>query len=163
VLSIRLHGDLSCNATTAYVDAAASAFEVGAVLLGVAWFAERQDGDAVAAALLIGLALAVKYTAVASGVALLLLVALALARERRYGFLARLGLLGVAGCAYWYGKNLVRFGNPVFPLAFGRPGVSDATYRYFVQTVHSYGHRTLVEFARVPLRFATDGHATASL
>jgi len=163
VLGILLYGDLTYNATTAYVDAATSAFEVGAVLLGVAWFAKRQDGDAVAAALLIGLALAVKYTAVASVVALLLLVGLALARARRYSFLARLGLLGVAGCAYWYGKNLVRFGNPVFPFLFGHPGVSGATYRYFLQTAQAYGHRTVIEFARVPLRFATDGDATAYL
>jgi 4-amino-4-deoxy-L-arabinose transferase-like glycosyltransferase len=163
VLGILLYGDLTYNATTAYVDAAASGFEVGAVLLGVAWLTERQDGDAVAAALLIGLALAVKYTAATSVVALLLLVGLALVRERRYALLARLGALVLAGCAYWYGKNLARFGNPVFPFALGHPGVTDETYRYFVQTVHAYGRRTVTDFARVPLRFADDGNATAYL
>jgi hypothetical protein len=163
VLGILLYGDLTYNATTAYVDAAASAFEVGAVLLGVAWLTERRDGDVVAAALLIGLALAVKYTAATSAVALVVLVGIALARERRYALLARLGALGLAGCAYWYGKNLFRFGNPVFPFAFGHPGVSDATYQYFVQTVHAYGQRTVGDFARVPLRFASDENATAYL
>jgi 4-amino-4-deoxy-L-arabinose transferase-like glycosyltransferase len=136
---------------------------VGAVLLGVAWLTERQDGDAVAAALLIGLALAVKYTAAVSALALVALVGLTLARKRRYGLLARLGVLGLAGCAYWYGKNLFRFGNPVFPFAFGHPGVSDETYRYFVQTVHAYGRRTVADFARVPLRYANDESVTAYL
>ncbi len=163
VLGILLYGDLTYNATTAYVDAAASAFEVGAVLLAVAWFVERQDGDAVAAALLIGLAFAVKYTAVTSAVAVLLLVGLALLRERRYALLGQLTALGLAGCAYWYGKNLIRFGNPVYPFALGHPGVSDETVRYFVVTAQSYGHRSVVNFARVPLRFATDGNVTAYL
>jgi hypothetical protein len=163
VLGILVYGDLMYNATTAYVDAAASSFEVGALLLGVAWLTERQDGDAVAAALLIGLALAVKYTAATSAVALVLLVGIALARERRYLLLARLATLGLAGCAYWYGKNLVRFGNPVFPFALGHPGVTDETYRYFVQTVHAYGRRSIADFVRVPLRFANDPNVTAYL
>ncbi|HUZ83039.1 MAG TPA: hypothetical protein VMU73_12435 [Gaiellaceae bacterium] len=163
VLGILLYGDLTYNATTAYVDAAATAFEVGAVLLGVAWLAQRHDGDAVAAALLIGLALAVKYTAAVSAVALAIVVGIALVRERRSALLGRLAALALAGCAYWYGKNLFRFGNPVFPFAFGHPGVSDATYRYFVDAAHAYGHRTLTDFVRVPLRFANDGNGTAYL
>ena len=162
-LGILLYSDLTYNATTAYVDAATSAFEVGAVLLAVVWVADREDGDAVAAALLAGLALAVKYTAVASAAAVVLLVGLTLVRARRYGLLARLGALGLAGCAYWYGKNLIRFGNPVFPFAFGHPSVSDATYRYFVQTAHSYGLRSTTDFVRTPLRLASDGDATAYL
>jgi hypothetical protein len=163
VIGVLLYSDLTYNATTAYVDAAASAFEVGAVLLGAAWLADRNDGDAVAAALLIGLALAVKYTSAVSAAAIALLLGVALVRERRYAQLGRLAVLGLAGCVYWYGKNLVRFGNPVYPFALGHPGVSDATYRYFVQTVHAFGHRTATDFARVPLRFATDGTATAYL
>lgn len=163
VLGILLYSDLTYNATTAYVDAAASALEVGAVLLAVAWMIEREDGDAVAAAMLIGLALAVKYTAVTSVIAIVLLVGVALVRERRFKFLAQLGSFGLAGCIYWYAKNLIRFGNPVFPLAFGHPGVSDATVRYFVQEAQSFGHRRVTDFARVPLRFAGDGNVTAYL
>ena len=163
LLGILLYTDLTSNATTAYVDAGATAFEVGAVFLGVAWLTDRQDGDAVAAALLAGLALSVKYTAGASVVALMLLLGLALLRERRYGVLGKLTALGAAACAYWYGKNLVRFGNPVYPFVFGHPGVSDATYRYFVQTVQEYGDRSVVNFVRTPLRFAGDSSVAAYL
>lgn len=163
VAGILLYGDLTYNATTAYVDAAASAFEVGAVLCAIAWFAGRNDGDAVAAALLIGLALAVKYTAAVSALVVVGLVGVALVRERRYALLARLGALGLAGCVYWYGKNLFSLGNPVFPFAFGHPGVSNATYRYFVDAAHAFGNRGAADFARVPLRFANDGNATAYL
>jgi hypothetical protein len=163
VLGVLLYGDLTYNATTAYVDAAASAFEVGAVLFAAAWLAERHDGDAVAAVLLAGLALAVKYTSVVSAAAVVLVVAVPLFHGRRYAQLGRLAALGLAGCVYWYGKNLVRFGNPVFPFALGHPGVSDATYRYFVQTAQDFGHRTATGFARIPLRFASDASATVFL
>jgi hypothetical protein len=163
VLGILLYGDLTYNATTAYVDAAASSFEVGAILLGVAWLTEWEDGDIVAAALLLGLALAVKYTSVVSAVALVLPVGLVLLRGRRFAMLVRLGVLGLAACVYWYAKNLIRFGNPVYPFAFGHPGVSDGTVRYFVQQAQAFGHRTVPNFVRVPLAFATDGNVTAYL
>ncbi len=51
----------------------------------------------------------------------------------------------------------------MYPFALGHPGVSDDTVRYFVVTAQSYGHRSVVNFARVPLRFATDGNVTAYL
>jgi hypothetical protein len=163
VLGILLYSDLTYNATTAYVDAGATALEVGAVLFGVAWLTGRQDGDAVAAALLAGLALSVKYTTGVSAGALALVVGLVLWRRRRVALLGKLTLLGLAACIYWYGKNLARFGNPVFPFALGHPGVSDSTYRYFVQTVHAYGDRSVAAFVRTPVLFANDGNITAYL
>jgi hypothetical protein len=163
VLGILLYSDLTYNATTAYVDAGATALEVGAVLFGVAWLTGRQNGDAVAAALLAGLALSVKYTTGVSAGALALVVGLVLWRRRRFALLGKLALLGLAACIYWYGKNLARFGNPVFPFAFAHPGVSDSTYRYFVQTVHAYGDRSVAAFVRTPVLFANDGNITAYL
>lgn len=163
VLGILLYSDLTYNATTAYVDAGATAFEVGGVLFAAAWLTGRQDGDAVAAALLAGLALSVKYTTGVSALAVVLVVGLVLLRRRRFALLGKLTLLGLAGCIYWYGKNLARFGNPVFPFAFGHPGVSDSTYRYFVETIHAYGDRSLAAFARTPVLFANDANVTAYL
>ena len=51
----------------------------------------------------------------------------------------------------------------MFPFAFGHPGVSDSTYRYFVQTVHAYGDRSVAAFVRTPVLFANDGNITAYL
>jgi hypothetical protein len=163
VLGILLYSDLTYNATTAYVDAGATAFEVGAVLFVAAWLTDGQNGDAVAAALLAGLALSVKYTTGVSAGALALVVGVVLLRRRRLALLGKLVLLGLAACIYWYGKNLARFGNPVFPFALGHPGVSDSTYRYFVQTVHAYGDRSVAAFVRTPVLFANDGNLTAYL
>ena len=65
-----------------------------------------------------------------------------------------LAVIVVVGCGFWYGKNLVRFGNPVYPLYFGHRGVSDALYSGLVESIHQFGPRTLHEFVRVPDRFA---------
>jgi hypothetical protein len=157
-LGILLYSSLLYNATTAYVDAGATAYEAGAVLLAAAWLVQRKDGDAVAAALLVGLSLSVKYTTLLT--AALLAVAL-VRRNRRFSF--ALAGLALAGCAFWYGKNLVRFGNPVYPFLFGHPQISDDTYRYFVNTVHAWGPRTIGGFVETPTRFASDSDGTAFL
>ena len=161
---VLLYSDLTYNATTAYVDAGATAFEVGAVLFVAAWLTDGQNGDAVAAALLAGLALSVKYT---TGVS-----AGAIAARRRSR-----AVTPPSPCAT--GKVgpvrprrvhlLVREGAspasaiPCYRSAFGHPGVSDWTYRYFVQTVHAYSDRSVAAFVRTPVLFANDGNLTAYL
>jgi hypothetical protein len=154
---ILLYSDLLDNATTAYVDAGEAAFDAGAALMLVLWAVRRRDGDAAIGALLLGFALSVKYNALTTAA----LAALLVVTSRRPRFV--LGLAGIAfvACGYWYLKNLARFGNPVFPFWFGHPGVSDATYRYFIGTVHAFGPRTPGAFADVPTRFADDPNATA--
>jgi hypothetical protein len=163
VAGIALYPDLLHNATTGYVDAAEASFEVGALLLLVLWTERHDAGDAAAAALLLGFALAVKYTALPSAAMAALLVAVVVVRERRWRLGAALTAIGVCACGYWYGKNLVRLGNPVFPFAFGHRGVTDATYRYFAGTVHQFGPRTVSAFLDVPTRLGSNETATAYL
>jgi hypothetical protein len=161
---IALYPELVGNAVTGYVDAGATAFEAGSVLLFVVWAVEREPSRAAAAALLLGLALGVKYTALPTAALAALLAGVLLLRERRRRRIGTaLAGITVTGCGYWYTKNLIRFGNPVFPFAFGHPGVTDATYRYFVDTVHAFGPRTVRAFLEVPSRFAADASATAYL
>ncbi|HSX21932.1 MAG TPA: hypothetical protein VLE97_04060 [Gaiellaceae bacterium] len=156
---ILLYSDLLYNATTAYVDAAEASFEAGAVLLLVLWFVRRDPAHAAGGALLVGLALSVKYNALV--VAALGALLIASAKDRRL-FIGLCGIV-VVTCGYWYGKNLVQFGNPIYPLVFGHPGVSDATYSYFVRNIHSFGPRTLLNFVEIPTRFAGDANITALL
>ena len=94
---------------------------------------------------------------------MLLLVGLALLRERRYALLGQARRARPCRVCVLVRKESIRFGNPVYPFALGHPGVSDETVRYFVETAQSYGHRSVVNFARVPMRFATDGNVTAYL
>ena len=163
VAGIALFAPLLYLATTAYVDSAATAFEVGAVLLLVLWTVRREPGDAAAAALLLGFALAVKYTALVTALLGAVVVGAYAFRPHTRRLPAALVAITILACGYWYGKNLVRFGNPIYPLAFGHPGISDATYATFVSTVHAFGPRTVKAFLEVPTRFAGDAMATAFL
>jgi hypothetical protein len=162
VVGLALYPELEQNAVTGYVDAGATAFEAGSVLLFALWAVRRDSADAAGGALLLGFALGIKYTALPTAAWAALLV-VAFLRERRWRVTAALGGITLAACSYWYGKNLVRFGNPVFPFVFGHPGVTNATYSYFLQTVHAFGPRTLRAFVDIPSRFASDADVTAYL
>ena len=163
VLGIALFPEVLHDATTAYVDAAGTSFETGAVLLFVLWAIRRRPGDAAAGALLLGFALGVKYTALATAGLAAVLVAAVLARRREWRLPIGLAAIALLACGYWYAKNLVRFGNPVFPFVFAHPGVSDATYSDFVASVHAFGPRTIKAFLEIPTRYANGYTATAFL
>src|SRR5262249_58974945 len=58
-IGLLLYQELLYNATTAYVDAAATSFEAGSVLLLALWVVRRDPVDAAAGAVLVGLAASV--------------------------------------------------------------------------------------------------------
>jgi hypothetical protein len=153
---IALYPDLMGYAVTGYIDPAATAFEVGAVLLFVLWAVRGNPGDAAVGALLLGFAAAVKYTALPTALLVAILVAVVAVRARERRLPVALAAIALAGCAYWYGKNLIRFGNPLYPFAFGHPGISDALYQGWLQSVHQFGSRTISTFLDTPSRFASD-------
>jgi hypothetical protein len=163
VAGIALFPGLMENAVTGYVDAAGAAFEAGSALVLVVWALRREPGLLGSAAVLLGFGLGIKYTALPTAVLAFVLVGAVAVRERHTRPLLGAVAVAVAGCGYWYVKNLVRFGNPVFPFALGHPGVTDATYRYFVGTVHAYKPRSLTKFLDVPSEFASDPGVTAYL
>jgi len=66
------------------------------------------------AGLALGMALATKYTAIMPVAALL--VALLLVRPKAWRWSALLGLVAVASSSFWYLRNLLGTGNPVYPL-----------------------------------------------
>jgi len=156
VCGIALYPDLMNYAVTLYIDPAATAFEVGAVLLFVSWAVRGSPGDAAAGALLLGFAGAVKYTTLPTVVLVAILVAVVSVRARSWRLPLALAGISLAGCAYWYGKNLVRFGNPLYPFAFGHPGLSDALVSGWLQSVHQFGKRTVLGFLETPTRIASD-------
>lgn len=155
-IALLAYPHLTYIATTGYVDAAATAFELGALLLALRWLARDEPADLVTASLLLGLALSVKYTALFAVAFVGVIVGVTLVRRRA----ARLGLISAAvvfvTCAFWYLKNLVRFGNPVWPFYFGHRSLDDGTYTDFVNSIHAFGPRTLHAFLEVPWRLAGD-------
>jgi Dolichyl-phosphate-mannose-protein mannosyltransferase len=159
VLMVLLYGDFLENATTALIDAAGVGYEIGSLLAFASWLEERHPEDAARSALLIALALSVKYTS--APMLLFLAVALAIALfvlgarlGHRARFVAALAATVGVGCGFWYGKNAVRYGNPFYPLYFGHPGVSDLAYRGLLNDIQRFGPRTLHDFVRIPQHYA---------
>ena len=151
---------LTQYAPTEYVDTASACFEVAALLALAAWAQTRRPAWAARAALLLGLALSVKYSPLPTALYLvgLLLVGvfgLRIVGARRAWFLASVVGIAVVAAGFWYVKNLIRFGNPFYPLYLGHRGVTDQEYTELVAAIQQFGPRNLHSFVRVPLREAT--------
>ena len=161
VVGLLLFQDLTYNATTAYVDTAQLSFAL-AGLLGIVLFAAfDRVSDAAVAALLLGLALSVKYSALPTVAFVAVVTGVLLVRRRRLRLAPALAGLLVAACGFWYGKNLVRFGNPVYPLYFGHRGVDEGSYKHFLESVQQFGPRTPYGFVTAPSRYANFGALAA--
>ena len=100
------------------------------------------------AGLALGLALAVKYTAAVPAAALLL-ASLAV-RPRRWRWPVAAGAVAALSSSFWYLRNLLTTGNPVYPLfwgVFGGRGWTAADNARYLATVREGvgGWRSLVE------------------
>jgi len=161
VIGLLLFQDLTYNATTAYVDTAQLSFALAGLLAIVLFAAFDRAGDAAAAALLLGFALSVKYSALPTAAFVAVVAAVLLVRRGRLALAPALAGLTVLACGFWYGKNLVRFGNPVYPLYFGHSGVDEGSYKHFLADVQQFGPRTAYGFVTAPSRYANLGALVA--
>jgi hypothetical protein len=157
-LALMLYPELTVNAIGSMIDAGVLSFELAGLIAGAAWVYERRSSDAVHAALFAGLAMACKYSAIAT---VLFLAAVGTVVAVRRGWPGRrlrtaafqLGAVVVVAAGFWYLKNLLRTGNPAYPLYFGHHGVTDEHYKGILADVQQFGPRTLGDFVRIPQRF----------
>jgi hypothetical protein len=163
VIGLSLYPELVQNAITGYVDAAATAFEAGGAFLLVLWAVRGDRRDAAAGTLLLGFAAGVKYTTLPTLLMAGALVAVLSFRQRTWRLPLTLGAIALVAAGYWYGKNLVRFGNPLYPFAFGHPGITDALYKGWLQSIHQFGHRSARAFVDTPAVFASTPSIAAFL
>lgn len=108
---------------TAYVDVFhGSAFAVSA-LFAAMWMEDRvQRRFLLVSAIFMGLALATKYTAIQTGVALGIAMLIVGTGSRTVGSAIRgaatIGAIALALSAPWYIRNIVNTGNPVYPFFY---------------------------------------------
>jgi hypothetical protein len=129
-------------ASFAYIDLAWALYEFLALACLLEWW-EREDLRWLAlAGLFLGLAMGTKYIAVA-GLAILGLAVLWRVRREGWRAISGVGLaIGVPAVLValpWYLKNLVWFGNPVYPLYFGGPEWSARRLALYMGYLNSFG------------------------
>ncbi|MBY5758154.1 hypothetical protein HFO07_16050 [Rhizobium leguminosarum] len=108
-------------------DLARSCFSVAAVLFLWRYLETRRPAELFHCALVLGGAVGGKYTELqmVGLIGLALMPVLIKGRVSLPLFLSCLcTFLAVAG--YWYAKNLIVLGNPIYPFLFGHPGLTDA-------------------------------------
>lgn len=141
-------------ASLAYIDLGWSAFEVlglGALLV---WWRERSQRWLLLSGTMIGLAAGSKYLGL-MGVALLGAFVLFGTWKQGWRQSLRAGLsFGLAAAivaAPWYLKNLLWFGNPIYPLVFGGPGWDARRLELYTAYLDSFGvGRTLIDYLLLP-------------
>jgi hypothetical protein len=107
-------------------DVSRSCLSVLGLLYALVYLQRRTPYFAGLAALFLGGAIATKYT---EGVAMLLFCAVLLAAQWRkpdWCLVGKCAGIVILVAAYWYVKNLVLLGNPLYPFLFGHAGLTDA-------------------------------------
>ena len=141
-------------ASIAYIDLGWSAFEVlglGALLV---WWRERGRGWLLLSGTMIGFAAGSKYlglmaVAVLGGFVLISTWKLGWRRSFRAGL--TFGLTAAIVAAPWYLKNVIWFGNPIFPLVFGGPGWDVLRLELYSAYLDSFGAgRGLIDYLLLP-------------
>jgi len=157
VAIIAAYPDLVQVADTPMIDGAVVAFELAGFLCVIAWAQGRRLQDLGWAAVLLGLALATKYSPAPTVLYACAVVGVLLWRRSGWRggapIAATLAAITFVAAGFWYVKNLVRLGNPAYPLFFGHRGVSDAAYQDALGNIQRFGPRTLSAFLRIPIRF----------
>jgi hypothetical protein len=136
-------------AGVAYVDLALTAFVLGGVYAFLRWTDSRSDGWLALSGLLIGLAVASKYTAATwLGLLALLLIYHAWRHHRQpiawiVGRTA--GFVVVAGLVVtpWLVKNWFVTGNPIYPFVFGGVGWNSTREAWLTWPGHGYSQNPL--------------------
>lgn len=156
---ISIYNDFIWNATVGYIDAATVSLEISALLLVVDWSLSKRKSSLLISAILIGLALSIKYAAFATLAFILLIIVATFITNRPKKFKEIIQTAGLYSLVvlifsgFWYIKNLLLYKNPFYPLYFGHQGVDEATYQSLVQAIQQFGPRTLGHFLNIPKRY----------
>ncbi|MFN2274249.1 MAG: ArnT family glycosyltransferase, partial [Anaerolineales bacterium] len=125
----------------AYIDLAWSLFEWISLAATLEFILNHRPVSLDLSAIFLGFALSTKYLALMGAVVIGALL-LWDSRHRLRGLVPitlRFGGIVGAIAGLWYLKNLLWFGNPVYPLYFGGPGWSPDRLRLYNDYLHSFG------------------------
>jgi hypothetical protein len=116
----------SASAAVPLTDMARSCFSVAALLFADKYLTSQRLCDLGTAALLCGAAVASKYTELlVLGLIVIALLPRLIYFRKGWRDLMVFSSIVVVVAGYWYLKNLILLGNPLYPFVFGHPGLSD--------------------------------------
>jgi hypothetical protein len=155
-------------ASLAYADLAWALFEFIAVYALINWFESEKENWLYISAVGLGFALGTKYLSLGTAAILGFLV---LMGNPKTGIWNKLrdslyyGLVAFLVASPWFLINVVRFGNPIFPLVFGGPGWPAEKVGWltvFLQSFHTNGWIGSIALAPYTLFFARESHVALS-
>jgi hypothetical protein len=119
------HGEFYAAATP-MIDAPRASLSIAAFLFAYRYARDFRRMDIILAALMAGFAVAAKTTELVTTLLICATLAPLIWRRGSWRDLIPAAALFTAVSSYWYIKNLVLYGNPIYPFLFAHPGLSDA-------------------------------------
>jgi hypothetical protein len=121
-------------AASPMIDVTRAVFATGALLFAYRYWAAGLRYDAVMAGLLIGAAAAGHYLELCPAAIVAICLSPRLVRGGRvWGDAVAFAAAAILVAGFWYLRNWLVTGNPIFPLVFAHPGLSDADMKIFMQ------------------------------
>jgi len=117
------------DSATPMIDTPRACLSIAAFLFAYRYALNFRRLDLVLAALMAGFAAAAKTTELVTALMICAVLAPLIWRRRAWSDLFAAGCAFTAIASYWYVKNLVLYGNPIYPFLFAHPGLSDAWMR----------------------------------
>jgi hypothetical protein len=118
------------------IDVPRSCLSVAAYLFAFRYAQHFRRFDLTMAALLAGAAVAGKYTELVTPLVICATLApLMIPRRQTWEHLLPAALAFAAISSFWYLKNAILYGNPVYPFLFAHPGLSNAWMTSYMQDI----------------------------
>ncbi|MFA6518498.1 MAG: hypothetical protein WCV93_02475 [Candidatus Shapirobacteria bacterium] len=149
--------ELIDNAVSGYIDAAAVSTEVIGLFMMLWWVEKKENKFLILTGGLWGLSLSIKYSAIYTiPIYVLILGTYYLLKNKeclrqiiQKAILAIMAALAMGG--FWYVKNFVQLGNPIYPYFFGHKGLPDSEMYLIDRAVKGFvRERNLLNFLLIP-------------
>ena len=140
-----LYDDFTWNATTGYIDTAATGMEIASLLLILLWILHKNSILLILSSVSIGFALSTKYSPFPTAIFIGLIFLLS-RKNKFFNSLLPFTIPAFLLTLFWYAKNFYYFHNPLYPLYFGHKGLSELAYTELINAIQQFGLKTSANF-----------------
>lgn len=120
------------DSTSPMIDTPRACLSIAAFLFAYRYACNFRRLDLILAGLMAGFAAAAKTTELVTTMMICAILAPLIWRRRAWSDLFAAGCAFTVIAGYWYVKNLILYGNPIYPFLLAHPGLSDAWMRDYM-------------------------------